>query len=113
MKTIDIDIDGQVFKIQENLSFTQQNTFISIMESYYDTRTKKMKEGKSFLGLNSEISTYLLTHVVVEPKITPEMLDDPDDSNVANYMVLGLKLTEAASKYIKKVKRLKRQPRKS
>lgn len=107
-KLIEVKMEGITFKVQENMSFKQQNEFLALIEEHFDVKLKKLKETSTMTKVNSDLSTYLLLNIVKEPKITEEMLDDPDDPNADDYFVLGLKMGELGLKYMKKLMDLKR-----
>jgi len=127
MKTVETEIEGTIFKVQEGLSFTQQSMIIGIMEEHinidelYKLQDQDelsiesiktiIKKGKSLIEFNYAIMKYLLTNIVVEPNITDEMLDDPDDPNALSYLLLGTKLSELALIYLGRMNLLKKTPK--
>lgn len=131
MTLININLgDGIIFKIQGGLSFIQQNEFMAKIEHHIDLekaqqliekqKTTKLdladysyilKEGKTVSDLNLALCTYLLLNIVKEPKITREMLEDPEDPNTENFYVLGIRMAEIASEYVGKLISLKKTPK--
>lgn len=135
MKLQIIDVDGAIFKVQKNMSFMQRNKVTGILESYMDLKKvvelqeqlkdippeelkgemfiSAIKEDKSITAMNTDLSTYLLKNVVHDPKITDEMLNDPDDPNTENYFVLGQELARLALDNINQMVNLKKTQIKS
>jgi hypothetical protein len=131
MKLQDVNIDGQVFKVQEGMSFIQQNQFMELIEDFIDfskadtirdkieneTMTfgdlsNILKDGVKLTKFTAELATFCLMNFVRNPEITKETLNDPDDPNVENYAILGQKLVELSIKYIGKLALLKKTPMK-
>jgi len=126
MKTIDIEIDeGVIFKIQEGLSFMQQHEIMDIIEEFINIPAmqklkkkvlnvnevkKVLKKGKKITSFNFELTKYLLLNIVVDPKITKKLLEDPDDPNQTYYWILGSKLIESALIHIGQLMLLKKTP---
>ena len=131
MKMVDVEIEeGLIFKVQENMSFMQRNKFTAILEKFLDLGKARelqekykdqdleklnpndfieaLKEGKTISDLNLELSIYLLTNLVQEPKITMEMLEDPDDPNAENYYVLGMEMLKIGMQSIGTQTKLKK-----
>lgn len=134
MDLIDIQIEenGQIFRVQERMSFVQQNKLMELIEDYIDFTkfeliqediknetltiekfSKVLQKGIKLTSFNFGLTMFCLTNFVREPKITEAMLDDPDDPNVANYAVLGVKLVEIAIEIIGQRALLKKTPTKS
>jgi len=126
MKTVKTKINGITFIIQEGLSFVQQNEIIQIIEDFIDLSKARnkgiinidtenihefIKQDKKLSSFNFELSKYLLTHIVIKPKITNEMLDDPDDPNTASYFLLGTVLSELAMSFLGKMRMSKEMPK--
>lgn len=124
MKTQEIDMgDGDKFIIQEGMSFMQRNKLMSIFEDYADLgKVKKLdtekevelvdiskilKPDKKVLDFTNDLQVFLLTNIVIEPKVTQEMLNDPDVDSTALY-VLGTQLMKLGFEAMAKSNLLKK-----
>lgn len=129
MKLIDVNIDGQVFKVQEGMSFVQQNKLMELIEDFIDfTKLESiqnevedgtltiekfatvLQEGVKLTSFTFGLSEFCLCNFVKEPLITKEILNDPDAENIDDYVVLGSKLVELALTHISKRSLLKKTP---
>ncbi len=131
MKLMDIEIeDDVIFKVQVNMSFMQRQKVTSLLETFMDLGEVQklqeqyrdvpieelkpenfitaLKKDRTMSELMMELSSYLLMNVVHEPKITMEMLNDPDDINSENYFVIGKELARLAIENIGKMANLKK-----
>ena len=129
--TVEMD-DGMIFKVQESISFMQQNRLMELIEDFIDLAKLQMKlqakqndenkdltmtdfkevlkEGVKFTTFSFKLTLFCLMEFVNTPKITEAMLEDPDDPNVANYAVLGIEIVKVAFEYLAKRALLKKTP---
>ena len=126
--------DGMIFKVQESMTFMQQNRLMELIEEFIDfgklqtvydakkdTENKDLtmadfkevlKDGAKFTTFSFRLTLFCLTEFVNEPKITESMLNDINDPNVTNYAVLGIQIVKVAFEYLAERSLLKKTPMK-
>ena len=126
--------DGMIFKVQESMTFMQQNRLMELIEEFidfgklqtvYDTKQdtenkdltmadfkEVLKDGAKFTTFSFRLTLFYLTEFVNEPKITESMLNDINDPNVTNYAVLGIQIVKVAFEYLAERSLLKKTPMK-
>ena len=112
------EVGGVKFKTQTGLSFMQKNQISVILGSHLDlkevNKLKRNTDGSinvedvpesalkgSPLEITNALEVFVLLNVVKEPKITMEMLEDPDNEDAPAYSAVAKTLLKFVMEDVK------------